>query len=355
MLLKNLKLANFRNFSDLDLDFGNATLFIGKNAQGKSNILESIYFLATSKSPRVEKDSQLIKESEAFCRVEGEVEDKDKALSKLEIVMQFKDLLDEDFVEKRTKVNGISRRLLDYIGNIAVVYFSPEDINLVSGAPSLRRWHIDLTLAQIDKDYKKAITNYTSVISSRNRLLKNIKQGLSKLDELGFWSEQMLENGQIIAQKRLDFFNFLNSTKKQLGQFSFEYGENVLTKQRLGEYLPKELAAANSLIGPHRDDFIFMENNRNLAFFGSRGEQRTAVLSLKLAELEFINTTINDRPLLLLDDVFSELDLEHRSYVASLVPSQQTIISAVEGEKIPDELLQTARVIKVEQGKITDI
>lgn len=342
MYLKNLKLTNFRNFSKLDLDLERVTLLIGDNAQGKSNLLESIYFLATTKSPRAEKDIELVKEDENFVRVEGEVEG-----DKLEIGMQKREDGTEGLL-KRVKVNGIPRRTLDYIGNLIVIYFSPEDINLVTGPPSLRRWHIDLTLAQVDRHYKEALTTYHSAISSRNRLLKKIKEGLAKVSELDFWTATALQSGQIVSEKRRHFFAEMNKGE----DFRFVYQENIFSAERLEKYLPREIAACASLIGPHRDDFNFEFQGKHLAHFGSRGEQRTAVLQLKMAELYFIKELKGVMPILLLDDVFSELDEGHRHHVASVINGQQTIMSAVEESQVPAEFLKRVKIIRVEKGEV---
>lgn len=348
MFLKNLHLTRFRNFEKLDMELGQTTLLVGNNAQGKSNFLESIYFLATTKSPRAEKDVQLIKEGDGACFVEGEVGKEE--ITKLEIGMQVKE--HGNGLEKRVKVNGIPRRSVDYIGNLVVVHFCPEDINLVTGPPALRRWHIDLMLAQIDKLYKNSLTKYHEAVISRNRILKRIKEGLAKTDELTFWSKQILDFGVVVSEKRRHFFESINDLKGE-DQFKFDYLENVLTESRLQEYLGREIVACNTLIGPHRDDFTFHHGKKNLAHFGSRGEQRTAVLDLKLAELNFIKQFKNVLPILLLDDVFSELDTAHRQYVISAVFEQQTIISAVENEQIPQSFLKKVQVINVENGKFT--
>ncbi|MDO8570372.1 MAG: DNA replication and repair protein RecF [Candidatus Daviesbacteria bacterium] len=382
MFLKNLKLTNFRNFSKVDLDFGNATLLVGNNAQGKTNLLESIYFLATSKSPRADKDVQLIKDGEEFVRVEGEVGNQssvrqlpDRQSSESSSNLRFSesnDLIAEDSVlmtsleifmqktagserlEKRTKVNGIGRRSTDYIGNLVVIHFSPEDINLVTGAPALRRWHLDLTLAQIDRDYKNALNTYHTSLISKNKILKGIKEGVARVDELEFWNGQMVFSGNLITQKRQAFFSFLNSNGSEgsLGNFRFIYEESLISESRIREYLAREIAAGNSLVGPHRDDFVFKIDSKDLEYFGSRGEQRTAVLELKLAELQFIKQFKNVLPILLLDDVFSELDTAHRQHVISAVDGQQTIISAVENEQIPESFLKKVQVINVEKGKL---
>lgn len=355
MFLKNLKLTNFRNFSQVDLDFPKVTLLMGKNAQGKSNLLESIYFLATTKSSRAETEQQLIKQGESYCLLEGEVEDKEEG-TKLEIGMQLKS---EGGLEKRVKINGIPRRVMDYVGNLVVVYFAPEDIFLVSGPPSLRRNFMDSTLSQVDREYKRALNSYNVTLTSRNKLLKRIQEGQAKVSELEFWTGELLKWGSMISDKRRQLFLNLNEQILRLrlipgsmGKFKFIYGENIITEDRIREYQPREIGAATTLIGPHRDDFTFMMDGHNLAFFGSRGEQRTAVLELKLVELQFVSEIKGSRSVLLLDDIFSELDIKHRDYVISLVSGQQTILSAVETESIPKEFLKSARVVKVEQGKV---
>lgn len=348
MAIKKLKLLNFRNFAQADLNFSQTTLLIGDNAQGKSNLLEAIYFLATTKSPRADRDIQLLKENEQVCRVEGEVGGE----TKLEIAMQKREG-DGLGLEKRVRVNGIPRRASDYIGNLVAIHFSPEDINLVTGPPALRRWHIDLTLAQVNKIYKNALNRYHSALTSRNRILKKIKEGLAKTDELDFWTKEMVGSGAQITQSRKDFFQFVNSLSSNgFGNFHFLYHENVISEERMREYLAREVAAGLCLIGPHRDDFIFKLNGSDLAYFGSRGEQRTAVLELKLAELKYLCKGKDCSPLLLLDDVFSELDEVHREYVISTINGSQVILSAVEKSQVPKSFLDCANIIQVKKGKI---
>ncbi|MBI2011226.1 DNA replication and repair protein RecF [Candidatus Daviesbacteria bacterium] len=367
MFLNSLKLTNFRTYSKLDFKFKSPlTILVGDNAKGKSNFLESIYFLATTKSPKADKDEELIKKRQVVLRVEGELEDK----TSLEIVMMSfgsghsaelsRSPQDKQRgLTKRVKVNKIPKRILDYIGNLAVVSFSPEDINLVTGAPSLRRWHIDLTLAQIDKEYKKVLTQYEEVVIKKNRILKKIKEGLGKMDELTFWLNQQINLGQIVTLKRADFFKFINSVEKKFGDYQFEYLKSETSKERLEEYLPREIASASSLIGPHRDDFKFIAldngENKDLAHFGSRGEQRTAVLDLKIAEASFVEKILGKRPILLLDDVFSELDLNHREHVIALTELQQTIITAIELDYYLKDKLKEANIFSVENGQLNEI
>lgn len=352
MYLKSLKATNYRNYQEIEFEFKSPlTVLVGDNAQGKSNFLESIYFLSTTKSTKAQKDEELITQDQQVMRVNAQVESRKLELNELEIVMAIQ----EGNLSKRVKVNGVPKRVIDYIGQMAVVLFAPEDINLVSGTPSLRRWHIDLTLAQIDREYKSTLTNYGDVLTRRNKVLKLIQAGLSQLDQLDFWNEKLLEYGQIISQKRVEFFEFLNKTDRKFGNFQLYYKQSLLSAERLKEYQAKEVAACASLIGPHRDDFLFLLSSLDLAKFGSRGETRTAVLDLKMAELQFIESKLGERPILLLDDVFSELDFSHREHVLDLVSEQQTIIAAVElDDHLSVYFEQNGQIYQVKAGTISE-
>lgn len=375
MFLNQLNLTNFRNYSALELTFDQRpTILVGNNAAGKSNILEAVYLLSTTKSLRVETEDELIKEGEEFTRVEGFVTDSGET----ELLIIINKPTKEVAFRKKALVNGISRRVVDFIGNLPAVIFYPSDINLVTGSPSLRRWHLDLSLAQIDPTYKKALTVYEQFLTARNRVLKRIREGHSQPSELSYWTEGLIDQGKLISDKRKDFFEFVNTLEKPLGEFIFEYRDslrasqeeiiartretlpssedegqpNELFKNLLDKSLSREVAAAVTLIGPHRDDFgIFLEG-RNMAHFGSRGEQRTATLAFKLAQLEYMAKILGKRPILLLDDVFSELDAPHRAHVVEVVSKQQTIIATVELEHIPQDFLDSARILRVEDGKI---
>ncbi len=344
MFLKNLNLTNFRNYSALFVDFDNRpTVLVGNNAAGKSNILEAIYLLSTTKSQRVETEDELIRQGEEFLRVEGFIDEPETAL----MVLINKPTAEVSF-RKRVLVNGISRRVVDFIGNLPAVIFYPSDINMVTGPPSLRRWHLDLGLAQIDPQYKRDLTLYEQFLTARNRVLKAVREGKARLDELDYWTNELVNKGKSISQKRKVLFEFINKLEKPLGEFRFEYKQSEISLERLQETNGREIAAAATLIGPHRDDFVVMLEGRHLSHFGSRGEQRTATLAFKLAQLEYMAKILGKRPILLLDDVFSELDGEHRAHVVEVVGKQQTIIATVELENIPKEFLDQARILRVE-------
>jgi len=349
MFLKILKLKNFRNYNELTFNFNSQiTILIGDNAQGKTNLLESIYFLATSKSTKAERDSELVKNDQTFLNVQGEIEVKKDDRVELEIAMECT----ETSQKKRVKVNGVPRRLVDYTGNLAVVLFQPEDINLVTGSPSLRRYFIDQTLSQVDREYKRTIGQYEQIVTRKNRILKLIRENLASVDQLLYWLEQQVQFGEIISRKRIELFKFLNSHKQRFGHNTFVYNPNEVTKDRLLEYQEREIASASSLVGPHRDDFVFFQDQKDLSKYGSRGEQRTAVVNLKLAEVEFIEQKLNSKPLLLLDDIFSELDTAHRQHVVELSQLQQTIIATVEFDQYLRDQFKEFQIVEVEKGTV---
>lgn len=346
MFLKKLNLTNFRNYSALELSFDERpTILVGNNAEGKSNILEAIYLLSTTKSLRAETENELIKKGEEFAKVEGFTEDHELVII---VNRPNKDVI----FKKKVMVNGVGRRTVDFIGHLPAVIFYPPDINMVTGAPSLRRWHLDLGLAQIDTGYKKALTSYEQFLTARNKVLKSIREGLAKVDELDFWTDGVVKEGKVISDKRKEFFEYINSLEDDLGKFRFEYKPSEVNIEKLAETNSREVAAAATLIGPHRDDFAVLQEDRNLAHFGSRGEQRTATLAFKLAQLEYMAKILGKRPMLLLDDVFSELDSSHRAHVVEIVSKQQTIIATVELENIPQAFLDSARILKVEDGNL---
>lgn len=369
MFLKNLILTNFRNYTTLNLDFDSRpTIFVGDNAQGKSNILEAIYLLSTTKSFRAQTEEELIKNEEKFARVEGFAED-----TELMIILNSEEELG---FKKKLVLNGLPKRSLDFIGNLPAIVFYPEDINMITGSPSLRRWHLDLILVQIDHTYKKALTSYEQFLTSRNRVLKRIREGEAKRDELEYWNVELVKNGVLVIEKRKHFFDFLKQSEKSLGEFEFEYESNEFSLDRLNNTIEREIASAQTLIGPHRDDFsIYLgtrpeatgdsentttyslpptaSNIRDMSKYGSRGEQRMATLAFKMASLEYMSKILGKRPILLLDDVFSELDPSHRATVASIAQKQQTIIATVELENIPKEFLDSARILKVTDGVLT--
>lgn len=351
MRLKSLQLQNFRNLINTKIDFEKDSIVLrGDNAQGKTNFLESIYFLSTGKPIKTETDEETIRFEESSVNVEGVVETSENIEIAISAIIQnFNGGL-----RKRFLVNGVPRRLLDYLGNLVTVFFRPEDIELVTGSPSFRRDYIDQTIGQVDREYRKVVSNYLKVITRKNKLLKSIREGFSKKDELIFWNSEQLRLGLILQEKRVNFFETINSFEKKFGDFEYKYLPNKISESKLREVEEREIFAAVSLLGPHRDDFTFYLGEKDLAKYGSRGEQRTAVLDLKITELSYFENILGERPILLLDDIFSELDESHRGHVLSLSKLQQTIIATVEYDDYLKDALRKSQILNVKNGVISD-
>ncbi len=342
MFLRQLQLQNFRNFKKKALKFSlGTTLLVGPNTSGKTNLLEAIYLLATGKSFRAGVEAEMINYGKEFARVKGKA--KNSEANDLEIVLTTGQVAGERAPKKKYLVNGVGRRMVDFVGNLRCVMFGPEDLEIIINSPSIRRDYLDSVLEQVDKDYRRASLSYQKGLRQRNKLLEQIRDEGKPRSILFFWDKLLLENGEIITQKREEFIDFINQQPDYFGDLNINYDKSVISPQRLEKYEKQEVAAGMTLVGPHRDDFVVGISNkesriRNLHTYGSRGEQRTAVFSLKLAELEFVAEKNEDpstssgrgRPVLLLDDIFSELDHERRKHLLEVIPKQQTIITTTD-------------------------
>jgi DNA replication and repair protein RecF len=337
MLIQKVRLNEFRNFKTKLLEFfPNTTVIIGPNASGKTNVLESLFLLSTGKSFHARIEEEMVNYDADLARVKGRVKT-DGVVVDLEAVLT-RGLLDigksapEKIAKKRLLVNGVGKRLIDFAGNFKVTLFGPWDLDLVTESPTIRRRFMDMVISQIDREYRRASLSYEKGLRQRNRLLLRIREeGLSR-SQLLYWNHLLIKNGDYISEKRDEFIAFVNSTGKIDNQrFLLTYDRSAISEARLEEYADEEIAAATTLVGPHRDDFIFKkEEERELSRYGSRGEQRMSVLWLKLAELAFIESKTGERPTLLLDDIFSELDHKHREVVVKLCEKQQTIITTAD-------------------------
>ncbi len=335
-MLERVELTNFRNLNKRKFEFSdNITIVVGPNASGKTNLLESIYLLATGKSFKAKVEEEMINYDSDIARVIG------KSSVKLEVVLT-RGLIDiggerpQKVARKKLLVNGISKRLIDFSGNFRVVVFAPHDLELVTESPSVRRKFLDSVLSQVDREYRRAVLSYEKGLRQRNRLLWHIKENPSlgrERSRLLFWDKLLIKNGDYISSSREKFVNFVNDQPPvNEEKFSLEYDKSAISEARLEQYTNEEIAAATTLVGPHRDDFIFKISKkvRSLDRYGSRGEQRMGVLWLKLAEMAYILERTGDNPTLLLDDIFSELDHKHRDVVMDIVGKQQTIITTAD-------------------------
>lgn len=330
MIITSLRLQNFRSYPKQTFEFSPyTTLVVGPNTAGKTNVLEAIMILATGKSFRADVDREMIRWDEEFCRVVANVGD-----TKLEVLVTSGMVSGQAVPAKKYLVNGISRRSVDFVGHLRAVLFWPEHLALVTQSPSLRRRYVDSVLIQVDREYRRNLLSYERGVRQRNSLLERIKEGFAQRSQLLFWDQLLIKAGGYITDKRAAFIDFVNRYRIPDVDNRITYDKSVISESRLDQYKEEEVAAKATLVGPHRDDFIFYKHDKELSKFGSRGEQRLGVLWLKLAELVFMQQEVGERPILLLDDVLSELDLPHRELVLDLISKQQTIMTSAEEESI---------------------
>jgi DNA replication and repair protein RecF len=354
VVLKSLSLQNFRNYSQKEFIFSSGiNLVIGPNAVGKTNLLEAVYLLATGRSFRAQIEAEMINYQSQISNVKSQIYlGESKTSEELEIILTRGEINGKRVAKKIYKVNGVNRRMVDFVGCLRVVYFGPEDLEIVVDSPARRRDYLDSVLEQVDKEYRRASLSYKKGLRQRNKLLEQIRDEGKPRSVLYFWDRLLIENGEIITKKREEFIDFVNQQPSYFEKLELVYDKSIISPQRLAQYAEEEVAAGATLVGPHRDDFIVQVRNskseiRNLSAFGSRGEQRTAVFCLKLAEMEFITQKTGQRPVLLLDDIFSELDHQRRKHLLEVIPRQQTIITTTDLHLVEPEVRKKMEVIKL--------
>jgi len=336
MILKQLELKNYRNHLDRAFSFDKkVTLIIGPNGAGKTNILEAIYLLSTGKPFRAMYDRDVITHSKDSATIKGVIKKENKEI-RVGILIE-KNQKYKNASIKRIKINGKSVRISTVSQFSNSVLFSPLNMDLLTASPSTRRRFLDDVLTQTEEGYKKALRDYTKARRQKNRILEIVRETGKGESQLDYWNQKMLQVGSEIQGKREHLIKFfsgdLNDKIKTMDlslTVNIEYNISSLNKKRLEEYHEREIAAGTSLIGPHRDDFSITQEGRNVGNYASRGQQRTLILCLKICELEYIEKTVKERPILLLDDIFSELDKDHRATLKKIVGRQQTILTATE-------------------------
>ena len=352
MYLQTLSLQNFRSYTKKSFEFSKTTtLIIGPNTVGKTNILEAIMMLSLAKSWRAQTTQDLIKYDQELARIIGLVSNDDSELN-LEIVLTPGLVQGRKTSPKLFKINGVGKRRVDFSGNLLTVKFGPEDINLILGSPGRRRDWLDYVLEQIDVDYRRSNLAYMKGLRNRNRLLQMIRDVRAQAYQLEFWNRLLIKNGEIITRKRQELIGQINlywqnHEDQAWHNLLLGYDQSTITSQRLETYKDAEIASGVTLIGPHRDDIKFQVEKRDLALFGSRGEQRMMILALKMAELECVATKMGIRPLLLLDDIFSELDHNHRHEVLQVLGKQQTIMTTTDVHLVEKNFLDKIEIIKL--------
>jgi DNA replication and repair protein RecF len=357
MHIKSLELKNYRNYNDLSISFlPGSNLFYGDNAQGKTNILESIYLAGTSRSHRGSKDRELIKfgEEESHIRL---------FLEKREIEHRI------DIHLKKNKTKGIAidgmpiRKSGDLLGILNIIFFSPEDLSIIKNGPGERRRFLDMELCQLQKVYMHDLTQYNKILRQRNQLLAQIFYDRNLIDTLDIWDMQLEKYGISIIEKRKLFIKELNEIignihKKLTGgkeKIIVSY-ENHVDEENFSHQLRKrreiDLKYKNTGIGPHRDDMKIMVNDIDVRTYGSQGQQRTAALSLKLSEIELVKRKIGDTPILLLDDVLSELDSNRKSYLLESIRGIQTFITCTGLEEFVNSQLDIDKLFYIKDGSV---
>ncbi|RXT08902.1 DNA replication/repair protein RecF [Ammoniphilus sp. CFH 90114] len=368
MFLKELDIKHFRNYGQQKLTFHqNITLFLGQNAQGKTNLMESIYVLALTKSHRSTKDKEWINWDEEFSWIKGTVERKRGPLQ-LEIQLTGKG--------KKAKINGLEqKKLSDYIGAMNVVMFAPEDLSIVKGTPQQRRKFVDMEIGQVSPMYLHLLSQYQKVLTQRNQCLKDAYKNKKYISFLDILNEQLAELAVKIISRRIDFLKkmgiWANNVHQGITQGketltleylpSFPLAQDKSDQETMGQFIrqldqlkEKEIARGTTLLGPHRDDLTFHINGTNVQQYGSQGQQRTTALSLKLAEIQLIYEEIGEYPILLLDDVLSELDASRQSHLLDAIKDRvQTFVTTTGVEGLHHETLENASIFRIHAGQAT--
>lgn len=357
MIVKALKLKNYRNYELLDLTFDSGiNIFYGDNAQGKTNILEALYLSGTTKSHRGTKDKNLIQ----FGFEEAHLE---TIIEKNKIDFQI------DMHLKKNSSKGIAinkipiRKASELFGIIHFVFFSPEDLNIIKEGPAGRRRFIDLELSQLDKIYLSNLSNYYRVVNQRNSLLKELYDREELIDTLDIWDIHLADYGKKVIESRKKFIEQVNEIiskihyrltgGKESLSLSYESSSGELSmEQAIKKYREKDIKLKSTSVGPHRDDLCFWIENVDIRKFGSQGQQRTAALSLKLSEIELVKVMINDTPVLLLDDVLSELDKHRQNYLLDSIHDIQTVITCTGLDEFVNHRFSANKIFCVKNGKV---
>ncbi len=368
MRIEHLKLTNFRNYSSLDLDFdNNVNIIIGDNGKGKTNVLESIYVLSLTKSNRFGVEENLIKFDEEIAKVEGLIK-KDDLIKKQEVQITRR--------KKQIFINNKEmHRMRDYISNFCVISFTPEDLEIVKGSPNTRRNMINIDISQLQNSYISYLNEYNQIIKIRNEYLKKMNlDGNSDIRYLDVVNQGMIEKGIKIYEYRYNYFKKINEIlpkvfKKlsNIDNLQIKYETNVdlddfdLEKikksyeNKIKKNFKVELMQGVTLVGPHRDDFSFYLLDKDMKNFASQGQQRLAIIALKISEIYLFKEEKGEYPVLLLDDIFSEIDSRKRNKIISfLLKDIQSIITTTDINDIDDKLIEKARIFKVNNGKVAE-
>lgn len=347
MRLERLELDNFRSYKKQTFHFGELTVMVGPNAAGKTNVLEAIYLLSSGNSFRAGVIEEMIRFGAEITQVTAIVQAGGEMVS-LGVVLTPGSYLGKRTPKRRYLVDGAPRTRANFVGRLVSVIFRPEDLRLIEGSPSRRRNLMDEVLSQASGNYAKALTAYEGALRRRNKILDFIREGSGRREQLAFWDATLIKNGNILTDSRRELLEYLSQTQVEFGKYRLEYDYSAISSARLKQYEEEEVAAGYTLVGPHKDDFLLFsveEKERDLMKFGSRGEQRLGVLFVKLGILKYLEDKLKVKPILLLDDIFSELDEQHRKEVIKMTTGRQTIITTAEQTKA--NWAEAEKVIKI--------
>ena len=386
MHINHLSLTNFRNYRRLDVDLPASPVVIqGDNAQGKTNLLESVYVLATTRSHRTSSEKELLhhdamSEDIPVARLVAGAE-RARGEVKVEVVLRAERTMPggagetdpaRSSVRKHVRVNGVARRSADVVGQINVVMFTAQDIELATGKSAFCRRYLDLVSSQLDRAYLRSLVRYQKVLVQRNHLLRLLQEGQAQADQLEFWDNELVKSGSYLIMQRRRLVEALDGHARDIHRhisggeedLRVAYAPNVTAdgsmpeieagfREALQKRRKRETMQGMTLAGPHRDSLAFSVNGTDVTRFGSRGQQQTVVLSLKLAEAKHMQAEVRDYPIILLDDVFSELDLQRRKHLLALVTLyQQVLITATDLDCFEPSFLAGATRFRVSQGNI---
>ena len=359
MIIKSIELQNFRNYEDLNISFDEGTnIFYGDNAQGKTNILEAVYLSGTTKSHKCSKDKEMIRFGEQEAHIRTVVVKKDK---EYQIDMHLKNNRSKGIAINKVPIKKAS----ELFGILNMVFFSPEDLNIIKNGPAERRRFLDSELCQLDKIYLSDLTTYNKILNQRNKLLKDMVYRPDLKDTLPVWDMQLVETGRKIIRRRKQFVDELNeivhdihyriSGEKEDLLLQYEPSiEDIFFEDELFRVKERDMRQCMTSVGPHRDDLLFSIGEVDIRKFGSQGQQRTSALSLKLSEIELVKWSIHDTPVLLLDDVLSELDSNRQNYLLNSIHDTQTLITCTGLDEFVKNRFQINKIFKVVQGTVEE-
>ena len=360
MQITNLKLLNFRNYDRLDLSFSKNNIIYGLNGIGKTNLVEAIYVLALTKTFRSSNDKIVIKSDKELTKIKGIISDDIK--NEYEVIIRNSG--------KSVKINGNSyHKLSDYISNIKVILFSPSDLQIIKDAPSIRRKLINISISQIDNNYLNLLSNYNKVLKQRNSYLKTMYLNANTSSEyLDVLTDKLIDLGLKIHKYRLDYINEMNTLMKSIyknitdmDNFNVSYISDYTNlslediKKIYKKNKEKDMLLGMTKVGVHHDDILFTLNEKDLKEYGSQGQQKNAIISYKLAEIQVINDRLNKLPILILDDLFSELDVEKINNILGMIDKNiQTFITTTEIDKVNESIIKNSKVFHIMDNTIEE-